>query len=103
MSKKETKTLLLRNTMCDFSCPWASKLDGTDGHTFYKDEVFEVPEFVERNRNGKPTPVSSKELLEAMFPHGIEVAKGAISGAAIKEKDEEIARLKAELEKMKNK
>ena len=98
-----TKTLLLRNTMCDFSCPWVNKLDGSDEHNFVKGEVFEVPEYVERKRNGKKVQVSSMELLEAMFPKGIEIAKGAVSGNKLKEKDDEIANLKAELAKMKSK
>ena len=98
---EKAKTLLLRNTMCDFSCPWVNKLDGSDGHNFVKGEVFEVPEYVERKRNGKKVQVSSMELLEAMFPKGIEIAKGAVSGNKLKEKDDEIAKLKAELAKMK--
>ena len=96
-----TKTLLLRNTMCDFSCPWVDKLDGSDEHSFVQGEVFEAPEFVERTRNGKKVKVSTMELLESMFPKGIEIAKGAVSGSKLKEKDDEIAKLKAELAKMK--
>ena len=88
--------------MCSFSCPWCNKLDGSDNHSFDKDEVFEVPEEVERIRNGKPTMVSSLELLQSAFGKGIEVAKGAVSMNKIKEKDEEIARLKAELAKVKD-
>ena len=100
MAKKE-KTLLLRNTICDFSCPWCNKLDGSDIHSFVKGEIFEVPEFITRVRNGDEVKVSTKELLENLFPHGIEEAKGALSMAAIKEKDAEIAQLKAELAKTK--
>lgn len=101
MAKKEKqeKTLLLRNTLCDFKCPWCNKLDGSDGHFFAKGEVFEVPEFVTRKRNDKEVQVSTFEMLQTMFPHGIEIAKGAVSMSSLKEKDDEIARLKAELEK----
>lgn len=95
------KTLLLRNTVCSFSCPWCNKLDGSDNHSFEKDEVFEVPAEVERKRNGKLEMVSALELLQSAFGKGIEVAKGAISINKIKEKDEEIARLKEELAKAK--
>ena len=93
------KTLLLRNTMCSFSCPWVNKLDGSDNHRFEKDEIFEVPAEVERVRNGKKVKVSSLELLQSAFGKGIEIAKGAVSMNNLKEKDEEIARLKAELAK----
>lgn len=99
MSKQ--KTLLLRNTVCDFTCPWANKLDGSDNHSFVKDEIFEVPAEVERVRNGKKVKVSSLELLQHAFGHGIEEAKGAISMSGMKEKDDEIKRLKAELAKQK--
>jgi len=92
MTKEQT--LLLRNTNCSFTCPWANKLDGSDNHRFEKDEIFEVPVEIERERNGKKVMVSTLELLQKAFGKGIEEAKGAVS---MKEKDEEIARLKAEL------
>lgn len=95
------KTLLLRNTWCSFSCPWCNKLDGSDNHTFEKDEIFEVPAEVERERNGKKVMVSSLEILQSAFGKGIEVAKGAVSMSDMKEKDAEIERLKAELAKAK--
>ena len=95
------KTLLLRNTRCDFNCPWANKLDGSDNHSFVKDEIFEVPVEIERERNGKKVMVSTLELLQSAFGKGIEEAKGAISMSDIKEKDAEIERLKAELKKAK--
>ena len=98
---KKTKTLLLRNTKCDFNCPWVNKLDGSNNHHFVKDEIFEVPETVERVRNGEKVQVSTLEILRSAFGVGIEVAKGAISSSVIKEKDDEIARLKAELAKSK--
>ena len=98
---KKIKTLLLRNTKCDFNCPWVNKLDGSNNHHFVKDEIFEVPETVERIRNGEKVQVSTLEVLRSAFGVGIEVAKGAISMSTIKEKDEEIARLKEELAKSK--
>ena len=98
---KKIKTLLLRNTICDFVCPWINKLDGSNNHHFVKDEIFEVPETVERVRNGEKVQVSTLEILRSAFGVGIEVAKGAISMSDMKEKDEEIARLKAELAKSK--
>ena len=104
MAKKEKiepKTLLLRNTNCAFTCPWVHKLDGSDDHSFAKDEIFEAPLTVKRIRNGKEVDVDTMELLKAMFPHGIEIAKGAVSLSKIKEKDEEIAKLKAELASLK--
>lgn len=92
------KTLLLRNTWCDFTCPWCNKTDGTKGHSFIKGEIFEVPETLERkDEQGNVRQVSALDLLNKMFPIGIEVAKGAVSAAKMKEKDDEIARLKAEL------
>lgn len=100
MAKKE-KTLLLRNTTCDFICPWINKLDGSNNHRFVKDEIFEVPATVKRIRNGEEVEVDTLELLKATFGNGIEEAKGAISMSSIKEKDNEIARLKAELAKAK--
>lgn len=100
MAKKE-KTLLLRNTVCDFVCPWANKLDGSKDHRFAKGEIFEVPATVERVRNGDKVQVNTFELLKSVFGIGIEEAKGAISMSQIKEKDEKIARLKAELAKQK--
>ena len=100
MAKKE-KTLLLRNTTCDFVCPWVYKLDGSNDHHFVKGEIFEVPETIERVRNGEKVKVNSFELLKATFGIGIEVATGAVSMSNIKEKDDEIARLKAELAKAK--
>ena len=100
MAKKE-KTLLLRNTTCDFVCPWVYKLDGSNDHHFVKGEIFEVPETIERVRNGEKVKVNSFELLKATFGLGIEVATGAVSMSNIKEKDDEIARLKAELAKAK--
>lgn len=100
MAKKE-KTLLLRNTTCDFVCPWIYKLDGSNDHHFVKGEIFEVPETIERVRNGEKVKVNSFELLKATFGLGIEVATGAVSMSNIKEKDDEIARLKAELAKAK--
>lgn len=98
---KKTKTLLLRNTTCDFVCPWINKLDGSDNHSFAKGEIFEVPATVKRVRLGKDVEVDTLELLQATFGKGIEVAKGAISMSSVKEKDDEIARLKAELAKAK--
>lgn len=95
------KTLLLRNILSDFTCPWCNKLDGSDNHFFAKGEVFEVPEKIKRKRNGDEVEVSTKELLEHMFPNAIEVAKGAVSMTEMKAKDDEIARLKAELQKAK--
>lgn len=92
------KTLLLRNVNCSFTCPWANKLDGSNNHHFEKDEIFEVPAEVERERNGQKVMVSSLEILQNAFGRGIEEAKGAVS---MKEKDDEIARLKAELAKAK--
>lgn len=105
MAKKEkkVKTLLLRNITCDFVCPWINKLDGSDNHFFAKGEIFEVPEFVERVRNGKTVQIPTLDLLKSAFGTGIEEAKGAISMADMKEKDEEIARLKKELAKSKKK
>lgn len=100
MAKKE-KTLLLRNTTCDFVCPWVYKLDGSNDHRFVKGEIFEVPETIERVRNGEKVKVNSFELLKSTFGLGIEVATGAVSMSNIKEKDDEIARLKAELAKAK--
>ena len=100
MAKKE-KTLLLRNTVCDFTCPWINKLDGSKDHKFVKGEIFEVPETVKRVRNGQEVEINTLELLQNMFGRGIEIAKGAISLSTVKEKDEEIARLKAELAKSK--
>lgn len=100
MAKKE-KTLLLRNTTCDFICPWINKLDGSKEHKFVKGEVFEVPATVKRIRNGEEVEVNTLELLQATFGAGIEEAKGAISMSQMKEKDDEIARLKAELAKSK--
>ena len=100
MAKKQ-KTLLLRNTTCDFVCPWINKLDGSDNHSFLKGEIFEVPEFVERERNGKKVQISTFDLLKSTFGAGIEIAQGAISMSDMKEKDAEIARLKAELAKQK--
>lgn len=100
MAKKQ-KTLLLRNTTCDFVCPWINKLDGSDNHSFAKGEVFEVPATVKRMRLGKEVQVDTLELLQATFGRGIEEAKGAISMSTVKEKDDEIARLKAELAKTK--
>lgn len=100
MAKKE-KTLLLRNITCDFVCPWVYKLDGSNDHHFVKGEIFEVPETIERVRNGEKVKVNSLELLKATFGNGIEEAKGAISMSSVKEKDNEIARLKAELAKAK--
>ena len=100
MAKKE-KTLLLRNTNCDFVCPWVNKLDGSKDHKFVKGEVFEVPETVKRVRNGEEVEVNTLELLQSIFGHGIEEAKGAVSMSQMKEKDDEIARLKAELAKTK--
>ena len=99
MAKKE-KTLLLRNTVCDFVCPWIDKLDGSKNHKFVKGEIFEVPATIERIRNGEPTQVDTLEVLRAAFGPGIEEAKGAISVSKMREKDDEIARLKAELAKM---
>lgn len=98
MAKKQ-KTLLLRNTTCDFVCPWINKLDGSDNHSFAKGEIFEVPVTVKRVRMGKEVEVDTLELLQATFGKGIEIAKGAISMSSVKEKDDEIARLKAELAK----
>ena len=98
---KKIKTLLLRNTTCDFVCPWVNKLDGSKDHRFVKGEIFEVPEMVERVRNGDKVMVNSFELLQSVFGKGIEIATGAISMSDMKEKDEEIARLKAELAKQK--
>lgn len=95
MAKK--KTLLLRNTICSFNCPWVNKLDGSDNHHFEKNEIFEVPAEVARERNGKKVMVSTLELLQNAFGRGIEEAKGAVSMSGLKEKDEEIERLKAEL------
>lgn len=105
MAKKvnKNKTLLLRNTVCGFSCPWVNKLDGSDNHAFEKGEVFEAPETITRLRNGKEVEINTLELLQSMFPRGIEEAKGAVSVSALKEKDEEIERLKAELASMKQK
>ena len=100
MAKKE-KTLLLRNTTCDFVCPWVYKLDGSNDHRFVKGEIFEVPETIERVRNGEKVKVNSFEILKATFGLAIEVATGAVSMSNIKEKDDEIARLKAELAKAK--
>lgn len=100
MAKKE-KTLLLRNTTCGFVCPWINKLDGSDKHSFEKGEIFEVPEEVERIREGKKVKVSTFDLLRSTFGNGIEIAQGAISMSDMKDKDEEIAKLKAEIEKMK--
>ena len=98
---KKIKTLLLRNTTCDFVCPWINKLDGSDNHMFAKGEIFEVPATVKRTRLGKEVEIDTLELLQATFGRGIEEAKGAISMSNIKEKDDEIARLKAELAKAK--
>lgn len=92
------KTLLLRNVNCSFTCPWANKLDGSNNHHFERNEIFEVPAEVERERNGQKVMVSSLEILQNAFGRGIEEAKGAVS---MKEKDDEIARLKAELAKAK--
>ena len=100
MAKKQ-KTLLLRNTTCDFVCPWINKLDGSDNHSFAKGEIFEVPVTVKRVRMGKEVEIDTLELLQATFGRGIEEAKGAISMSSVKEKDDEIARLKAELAKAK--
>ena len=100
-TEKKEKTLLLRNTACDFVCPWINKLDGSKDHKFVKGEVFEVPATVKRVRNGDEVEVNTLELLQAAFGRGIEEAKGAISMSAVKEKDDEIARLKAELAKAK--
>lgn len=100
MAKKQ-KTLLLRNTTCDFVCPWINKLDGSNNHSFAKGEIFEVPATVKRMRLGKEVEVDTLELLQATFGKGIEEAKGAISMSSVKEKDDEIARLKAELAKAK--
>lgn len=100
MAKKQ-KTLLLRNTTCDFVCPWINKLDGSDNHSFAKGEIFEVPVTVKRVRMGKEVEVDTLELLQATFGRGIEEAKGAISMSSVKEKDDEIARLKEELAKAK--
>lgn len=100
-TEKKQKTLLLRNTTCDFVCPWINKLDGSDNHSFAKGEIFEVPVSVKRKRLGKEVEVDTLELLQATFGKGIEVAKGAISMSTVKEKDDEIARLKAELAKTK--
>ena len=101
MPTKKEKTLLLRNTLCDFVCPWANKLDGSKDHKFVKGEIFEVPAKVKRERNGEEVEVDTLEVLRAAFGVGIEEAKGAVSMSNIKEKDEEIARLKAELAKTK--
>lgn len=98
---KKIKTLLLRNTVCDFTCPWANKLDGSKDHKFLKGEIFEVPAMVKRIRNGEEVEVDALELLKATFGAGIEEAKGAISMSDMKEKDDEIAKLKAELTKAK--
>lgn len=98
---KKIKTLLLRNTVCDFTCPWANKLDGSKDHKFLKGEIFEVPAMVKRIRNGEEVEVDALELLKATFGAGIEEAKGAISMSDMKEKDDEIAKLKAELAKAK--
>lgn len=98
---KKIKTLLLRNTVCDFTCPWANKLDGSKDHKFLKGEIFEVPAMVKRIRNGEEVEVNALELLKATFGAGIEEAKGAISMSDMKEKDDEIAKLKAELAKAK--
>lgn len=100
-TEKKEKTLLLRNNTCDFICPWINKLDGSNNHKFVKGEIFEVPAKVKRMRNGEEVEVSTLELLQATFGIGIEEAKGAISMSAMKEKDDEIARLKAELAKSK--
>ena len=100
MAKKQ-KTLLLRNTTCDFVCPWINKLDGSDNHSFVKGEIFEVPVTVKRVRNGKEVEIDTLQLLQSTFGKGIEEAKGAISMSTVKEKDDEIARLKAELTKQK--
>lgn len=100
MAKKQ-KTLLLRNITCDFVCPWINKLDGSDNHSFAKGEIFEVPATIKRMRLGKEVDVDTLELLQATFGRGIEEAKGAISMSSVKEKDDEIARLKAELAKAK--
>lgn len=100
-TEKKQKTLLLRNTTCDFVCPWINKLDGSDNHSFAKGEIFEVPVTVKRTRLGKEVDVNTLELLQATFGKGIEEAKGAISMSSVKEKDDEIARLKAELAKAK--
>ena len=100
MAKKQ-KTLLLRNTTCDFVCPWVNKLDGSNNHSFVKGEIFEVPVTVKRIRQGKEVEVNALELLQATFGRGIEEAKGAISMSSVKEKDDEIARLKSELAKAK--
>lgn len=100
MAKKQ-KTLLLRNTTCDFVCPWINKLDGSDNHSFAKGEIFEVPATIKRMRLGKEVEIDTLELLQATFGRGIEEAKGAISMSTVKEKDDEIARLKAELAKTK--
>ena len=100
---KKVKTLLLRNTTCDFVCPWISKLDGSDNHFFAKGEIFEVPAKVIRTRLGKDVEIDTLELLRNTFGAGIEEAKGAISMSDIKEKDAEIARLKKELAKSKKK
>lgn len=101
MPTKKEKTLLLRNTLCDFVCPWANKLDGSKDHKFVTGEIFEVPAKVKRERNGEEVEVDTLEVLRAAFGVGIEEAKGAVSMSNIKEKDEEIARLKAELAKTK--
>ena len=100
-TEKKAKTLLLRNTTCDFICPWINKLDGSKDHKFVKGEVFEVPATVKRVQNGDEVEVSTLDLLRATFGMGIEEAKGAISMSQMKEKDDEIARLKAELAKSK--
>lgn len=98
---KKIKTLLLRNTICDFTCPWINKLDGSNDHKFLKGEIFEVPATVKRIRNGEEVEVDTLEVLKSAFGVGIEEAKGAISMSDMKEKDEEIAKLKAELAKAK--
>lgn len=98
---KKIKTLLLRNITCDFVCPWINKLDGSDNHSFAKGEIFEVPATIKRTRNGKEVEIDTLEMLKNTFGSGIEVAQGAISMSSVKEKDDEIARLKAELAKAK--
>lgn len=104
MANKKTKdTIVLRNTLCAFTCPYASKLDGGESHHFEKGECFEVPlTLVRKDEFGHETEVSTVEVLKSMFKNGIEEAGQVVSLKKIKEKDARIAELEAMLAKQNN-
>ena len=85
-TEKKQKTLLLRNTTCDFVCPWINKLDGSDNHSFAKGEIFEVPVTVKRTRLGKEVDVNTLELLQATLAKELKKPKVQFPCLVLKKK-----------------